>query len=427
MKRNAIVYILLFFICLGMSRGADSPERKYKFSVSERFRFVSWDNAVNLDDAKTDAFAFTRHRTHLTFQWLPAAGLELNAKLTNEFRNYMAPKDRDFEIHELFVDNLYFKWADLGRIPLTLTLGRQNIMLGEGFVVMDGHALDGSRSIYFNAARADYSFKGDSVLTAFVSYVPDVDNILPVINDQEQALIEQPERGMGLYFTKKLNKAKAEAYFLRKDTDSTEARPIESGINTFGARITVPLMTNLSFCGEGAFQSGSYGDFDRSAFGGYFHLDYSFSDSIPLVKTLTVGGIALSGDDPETERHEGWDPLFSRWPKWSESYIYTLIRENGVANWSNLNSIYGGLIFQFSPYIDLKVTQHFLGAFQEANEVFPGGTGNYRGSLLIGRLNVKIDKHLGGHFVWEHFNPGDYYFSGSDSFNWLRFELMLKF
>jgi len=306
MKRTASIYTLLFFICLGMSWGENPPASKYKFSVAERFRFVSWDNTINLDDSKTDTFAFTRHRTNLTFQWLPTAGMELNAKLTNEFRHYMAPKDRDFEINELFVDNLYFKWANLGRIPLALTLGRQNIMLGEGFVVMDGHALDGSRSIYFNAARADYSFKGDAVLTAFVSYVPDVDNILPIINDQEQALIEQPERGAGLYFTKKFQKVTTEAYYIRKDTDSTEARPIESGINTFGARITVPLVTNLSFCGEGAYQSGSYGDFDRSAFGGYFHLDYSFSDSIPLVKTLTVGGIALSGDDPETERHEGW-------------------------------------------------------------------------------------------------------------------------
>lgn len=427
MRKNIISSTLIFFICLGMSWGQNSPAGKYKFSFAERFRFVGWDNAINLDDTLTDTFAFTRHRTNLGFQWLPAAGMEFHAKLTNEFRHYMAPKDKDFEIHELFVDNLYVKWSNLGRTPLTLTLGRQNIMLGEGFVVMDGHPLDGSRSIYFNAARADYDFGRGAVLTAFVSYVPDVDNILPIINDQKQALIEQPEGGMGLYITKTFEKCKAEAYYLRKKTGSTETHPIESGINTFGARVTIPLVSRLSFCGEGAYQSGTYGDFDRSAYGGYFHLDYSFADSVPLLRTLTFGGLALSGDDPETEHNEGWDPLFSRWPKWSESYIYTLIRENGVAYWSNLNSLYAGLWFTFTEGINLTVTQHFLGAFQNAAEGFPGGTGLYRGSLLISRLNFDINKNLAGHFLWEHFNPGGFYFSEADGFNWLRFELMLKF
>ncbi len=37
----------------------------------------------------------------------------------------------------------------------------------------------------------------------------------------------------------------------------------------------------------------------------------------------------MSGDDPSTDDNEGWDPLFSRWPKWSELYIYSLATEGG--------------------------------------------------------------------------------------------------
>jgi len=29
--------------------------------------------------------------------------------------------------------------------------------------------------------------------------------------------------------------------------------------------------------------------------------------------------------------------LYSRWPKWSELYIYSQVPEKGVAYWTNLN------------------------------------------------------------------------------------------
>ena len=51
---------------------------------------------------------------------------------------------------------------------------------------------------------------------------------------------------------------------------------------------------------------------------------------------IQVGWYGFSGDDPRTTgRIEGWDPLFSRWPKWSELYIYSQMRETGVGYWTN--------------------------------------------------------------------------------------------
>lgn len=427
MRKTLIAALMIGSFLAGAVQAAEKAGPKYKFSFAERFRFVSWDNAINLDESQADTFSFTRHRTNLTFQWFPGTGMELAVKLTNEFRAYLAPKNRDFDLNEVFFDNLYFKWKGVGGSPLTLTLGRQNIMLGEGFVIMDGHPLDGSRSIYFNAVRADYRFDPNTTLNAFVSYVPDQDNILPILNDQDQALIEQPETGLALYLTRKFSSLTTEAYLIRKNIGGTDARPIESGINAFGGRVTIPLQNRLSLCGEVAYQFGSYGDFDRSAFGGYTHLDYTTPETVPLVRMLSLGGIYLSGDNPDTPDIEGWDPLFSRWPKWSESYIYTLIRENGVAYWSNINSIYAEANLAFCPEASLKLTDHILGAQREAAAGFPGGDNLSRGNLLIGRLNLKLNAHLSGHFVWEHFTPGGFYFENADSFNWLRFELMLKY
>ena len=47
---------------------------------------------------------------------------------------------------------------------------------------------------------------------------------------------EQPEVGYGLYYKGKFKDLNLDLYAIRKDTDSTSIS-IESGINTFGARI----------------------------------------------------------------------------------------------------------------------------------------------------------------------------------------------
>ncbi len=422
---------LLFMISLGLFSSplaaAGNSQHKFKFGFSERFRFVGWDNAINLQDESVDAFAFTRSRTSLWLKWLAGAHLELAVKWTNEFRVYLSPKDRAFNIHEIFFDHLYLKWKRPGNIPLTLTLGRQDIMLGEGFVVMDGQPLTGSRSLYFNAARLDYDFSRRHKLTAFISYVPETDDILPIINDRAQPLEEQSHTGIGLYYTGKISKAALEAYYLRKETEKSDTQPLASGINTFGARLTLPLVRRLALTAEAALQSGSFDDFDRSAFGGYFHCDYRFAERLPVLETFTLGGIYLSGDDPATEKIEGWDPVFSRWPKWSESYIYTLIRENGVGYWSNLNTLYISLMSAFTKDISLQLTYYKLRAAECPRPNFPGGDGRDRGDLFIGWLKFNINKNLSGHFLWEHFKPGRFYFRSADSYNWLRFELMLHF
>ncbi len=146
------------------------------------------------------------------------------------------------------------------------------------------------------------------------------------------------------------------------------------------------------------------------------------------VKTLTLGGIFLSGDRSDTLKQEGWDPLFSRWPKWSEGYIYTFINESRIAYWSNLSSVYGTLLLDFGPRANMTIALHRLGAPRPPKPgLFPGGTGLFRGMLLVGRLNYTISRRLSGHFEWDRFDPGDFYRPGASGFNWLRFELLFKY
>jgi hypothetical protein len=419
--------LMVFGLIRALGFAGETAPARFTLSLAERFRFEAWDNAINLDDASAEGFAYTRNKTTLGIRWLVAKNLEVTAKVTNEFRVYLAPKDRAFTWHEVFFDDLFVKWRIPSRLPLTVTAGRQDIFLGEGFVVADGTPLDGSRSFYFNAVRFDYDLQADHKLTFFLHAMDRTDRFLPVLNDRAQALVEQPERALALYYSGGLRKLKLDAYLIRKWVTAPDPGTVRSRINTWGARAQWPVLAPLLLTVEGALQAGSYGEAGRAAFGGISHLDFTPHWRFPWLKTLMLGGIYLSGDDPGTARKEGWDPVFSRWPKWSEGYIYTLIRESRIAYWSNLNSIYGSLLFDFGARANAALTLHRLGAIEPQPGEFPGGTGRKRGTLLVGRLNFTVSRTLSGHLQWDHFEPGDFYRPGASDFNWLRFEFLFRY
>jgi hypothetical protein len=241
-------------------------------------------------------------------------------------------------------------------------------------------------------------------------------------------MVEQDEEGFGLYLTGAAGSWSYGAYLFRKNIKATDASP-GSGINTAGGRVRMPFAESLSLTAEAALQTGSYGALSRLGWGGYFHLDWKTGADLPLPALLTVGGIYLSGDDPSTgDTYESWDPAFSRWPKWSESYIYLLARESRPAYWSNFNSLYASAQFAFAEAVKLNLTWHHLGAGQRtAPTAFLSGQGTRRGDLGTAKLTYEINKNFQGHIVWDQFRPGDFFFAGAQSYAWVRFELLIKY
>ena len=428
MMRKAVVWCFIAAAVLSpFVRAEDTPAPRLKLIFVERFRFEAWDNAVSLDDTAGDGVAYSRNRTTLGLNWRAAKNFEILVKVTNEFRVYLAPKDRAFNWHELFFDNLYVKWTIPGRLPFTITAGRQDINLGEGFVIADGTPGDGSRSYYFNAFRVDADLRKNHKLIFFLHAQKTTDRYLPMINERPQPLAEQPENALAFYYSGAFGKAKIDAYAVRKTTEGTELFPVAGRIDTFGLRAQVPILRPLMLTAEGAVQTGHCGDAGRAAFGGIAHLDYDIAGALPLLKTVVLGGIYLSGDSLGTEKIEGWDPIFSRWPKWSESFIYTFTRESRLSYWSNLTSLYGSISLDFGSRSDGLLMLQRMGAIEAQPGVFPGGTGLGRGTLLKGRLNYKISKFLTGRVIWEHFIPGSFYFPGAASYNWLQFEMIFRY
>lgn len=440
MKKAASALLLAAILALVSPAGGEAGQsadpakpRNFTVTFTERVREETSDNVTSLTDSGTDSSAYVRFRTSLMGRWTPSANFELTVRLTNENRYYLAPKfdprlGRNFDAHEVFFDYLYLKWKGLLGLPLTLSLGRQDLQMGEGFIIFDGGPLDGSRSAYFNAVRLDWAAGAKTNITAFYMFQPRTDTLLPVFNDVGQMMVEQAEEGYGLYAVGTAGKTALEAYLFRKNIRSFESAP-SSGITNLGGRATWPVASELSLTAEGAAQFGTLGGMRRSGLGGYFHLDWKTGAAFPLPSLLTFGGIHLSGDDPETaSRFEGWDPAFSRWPKWSEALIYLFARESRAAYWANFGSFHGTLNFTFSANAKLALTWHHLSAPERTKPTaFLSGSGKTRGDLGIAKLTYDISPHLQGHFLWEQFRPGDFYFAGARGYAWVRFELLVRY
>jgi hypothetical protein len=138
----------------------------------------------------------------------------------------------------------------------------------------------------------------------------------------------------------------------------------------------------------------------------------------------SLGFLGLSGDDPDTPTDEGWDPLFSRWPKWSEMYIYTLAKERGPAYWSNLAMGLAEARLAPAQPVQLRATYYRMGAFHcfRGNpQIF--GHGSIRGDMWRFRADW-TGGNWRSHVLGEWLEPGSFYV-GSDGGWFFRAEVTL--
>jgi len=432
-----LVLVLGMTIIFGGDLRAQAPDTPFRFGYSQRMRIETWDNTTSFDQDAGAGNSYFRNRTSFWASWFPKQKIELTARLTNEFKYYFVPENRHFNWDEVFFELLYIKLDSASIRPYMVTLGRQNLFLGEGFIVADGGPLDGSRSAYFNALRLDYFLGASNRFTLFGVYQPEKDKLLPVINTRDRALVEEDHDGAGLYWTGKLSSYSLEAYWIHKNVYHGEHRALlpESRLNCLGGRAVIPLRPQFSIIAEGAFQFGKTDSEKHEAVGGYAYGSYETGWPLKFRKIITLGYIYLGGDDLYSGKDEGWDPMFARWPKWSESYIYSFIPESRVAYWTNLRSFFFKTSVDITPDLNFNFDYHYMQAPAGYRGVIPE---NYieknarRGDLFIGRINYKFDKNISGHVLWESFKPGNFYNRllddhQADDYSWARMELMLTF
>jgi hypothetical protein len=428
--RWELSFLVLFAITLIFAQEGKS---KFSYGFSERLRNTTLKNLFNYNNDIDDDQNFFRIRTSIWGGYEVDQHLSFFAKITNENRPYLddykVPKT-EWNMHEIFFDNLYLKASFGDSLPLTVTVGRQDMIFGEGFVILEGAPYDGSRSIYHDAIRISQQH-GKTKYDIFVINNTKTERHLPLVsfveNDVKQNMNVTDEIAAGIYVTNKslFKDKQVEGYYIYKQE---KFEPDELNVNTIGARLSGKLNDKLSFAAEGAEQFGSMGDLNLWGIGGYAHASYKLT---PKYSTILKGGIIyLSGDDPNTITYnEGWNPVFSRWPKWSELYIYSLAVETGqVAYWTNMLSPFLELnLTPFKP-VNLLLTYYHMRALQERTFANGEQSGLLKGSEIQLLLKAKLSPCLTGHFLYDIFMPGDFYASTSqDAGQFIRFELFYLF
>ena len=388
---------------------------------------------------------YFRFRGRVWTSLMPLDDLSLNVRLASEPREWM--KEAGYSPMKLsstqgkvgpdytegIVDSLNAKWKNIAGLPLTATVGRQDIFLGDGWLVGDGTPYDGSWTYFLDSARLAYD-------------------------------IEQNEAGAILQIANTTMKAaNLTGYFIYKHDDAENMsladaqsfHPDNADIYTIGGRLNGSLTDNLKYWVEGAYQFGrkAYpilaptqnpqltapaGTFrNNNAFGLNSKLTYMFKDK--LNNQLAMSFEFLSGDNESTGNDEMFDVLWGRWPRWSETGLYMYPAETRVGQEANL--IRFGPTWTLNPIKDLEFSASYYALFSQTDVPTLGATqtlapndprrlftdtGSFRGHFASAILKYKFSPHMTGHLWSEFLFPGDYYVNRA-MMTFLRAEVMFTF
>lgn len=359
----------------------------------------------------------------------------------------------DFDISQGFV-----KLKDVFYSPADVTIGRQPIVWGRGFVLGSNlipsifGANDRNTTIdadeftdftAFDAIRATIDLSGAAAMSLPVNldlvYIKSAENTSGTPDDTTL---------MGFNIGTRMDdlaNSEVEAYYLNKreksPTTTTGLDAADSSVNTLGFRGSARPTEGAYVYGELAYQFGKRGtdaDFGfetgdaHQAWAANLGADYTFAD---VTTTPKIGAewIFWSGKDSESCGTRsaaycggvgGWDPI-------ARGYFTTALREFQIATTSGFYAtdqardtsaatnqhqlaLYGGL----KPIEDLTVNQR-LTWFILDNGVIPSGAGGKRESYAgmewdtVASYDYTEDVQLG--LIYALFNPGSVYRTPNDS------------
>ncbi|WP_295444179.1 hypothetical protein [uncultured Thiodictyon sp.] len=407
---------------------------------------------------------FQRYRLRGWAQWAPSEHFALNTRLMWEGRHYTLPPKSAWPLIPGFqtwydggvlFDGLSLDFKKIADTNLSLKAGRQDIILGNGWLVLDGTPIDGSRTIYMDAARATYVF--DAIKTTFdliyINNAPNTDRFPKPLNGAIEDQTEQFEQGAILYARNKslMKDTDLDLYAIYKGNRPNyttgnirvnngypfASTPDDGRVYAVGTRIDSKFTPHWNLRAEAAGEWGTnrvnfnVPSQNISAFGFNGRLTYAFNDK--LTNRLHLDFEYLSGDNPSTKNNEAFDPLWGRWPQWSELMIYQWPLDSRVGQATNLIRANLGWIAKVHPTTEVLVDYHAMWADQQSvrntSQAFNiSHNGNFRGHLFTGWVKTKFNKYVSGHLVAEYLAPGDFYaVNRRDGSYFMRAEVVLAF
>lgn len=424
----------------------------FRYGADERVRQEYFDNIpVRADPpgiTRGGRNNYFRFRTRVWGEMDPVEDLTLRARLVNETREWehpdvsARPQRSTYEWSDEWVfDNLYLDLRNLAKDRLDLRVGRQDLIYGTGKVLLEGTPKDGSRTIYFNAAKATWKGVKDTTVDVLGIYNDSLDEL--ALDDADRDLTgvtpandDITESGGGVYIrNQSYPEMPYEVYALYKNESEWYSGPAtnrafhdELDLGTVGVRLMPKFSERLGGGLELAYQFGNRGDQDVRGLMADLFMTYQAPILKDLKPAVEYGVYFLSGDDPATADDEGWNPLWARYPQFSELYVYAFDTE-AAGRWQNVAMPRASLSLQATPWLKTTALAGYLLAPEENG---PGG-GNERGLLGVLKGEFKIGEgllakrdKLAGHLWLEVFEPGDYY-QVDETAVFARWELMYTF
>ena len=437
-----------------------NPVPRMNWGADLRIRDEYFDDLMTLDPkARLHEQNMIRIRTRLWTSITPVENLSLNARITDEIREWTKPAaytpmkgQTGLDMREGLVDNLNVEMKNVAGLPLTIKAGRQDLFLGEGWLTGDGTPNDGSWTYYLDAARFTYELKDQQTTIDAIGIIQDAydDGWLPTINPQRLIEVEQNEMGAILQVANSsLSAANSTGYFIYKNDSRVARNGDNADIYTVGGRLNGLVSDHWKYAAEGAYQFGRKADANikwpattagssdyrgLNAYGFNSKLTYLFKDR--LNNQLSCSLELLSGDNPNTGTDEMFDVLWGRWPRWSEIGLYGYAAETRVGQEANL--VRFGPTWTINPIKDMEFSASYYALFAMTDtptrQVVPPSVSsplfsnddNFRGHFASGVLKYKFSRHMNGHLWSEFLMPGGYY-ANDTLITWLRAEVMFTF
>ena len=347
----------------------------------------------------------------------PAKDIDLNMRITWEGRHFSVPAaGPDFDHSMVLMDALNVKATNFLGTPLSFTVGRQDIVLGDGWLVSDGTSIDGTRTAFFDAVRFTLEIKEVQTLLDFIY----IDNHYtserwwaPMLHADHQANIEQDERGFIFYATNRsVKNTEISGYYMYKENHLRLRNGDDGHIHTFGGRVAGDITERWKYRAEGAHQFGLRNDRYLRAFGFNSAATYLVKDAWKHQIRGTYE--FLSGDDPDTQTNEAFVPLWSRWDRWTQIQSNTFTLEGRRYEFTNLHRFGPGVSSNPTDKLELVGDYYLLFADENsmtgaANRRSFSENGKFRGQLIQTQARYQFTKHLKGRVLVEFFFPDNYY------------------
>ena len=379
-----------------------------------------------------------RYRTRLGAALDIADNATVNLRLVNMVYNTTDGADAFSWPDELSLDNANLELRGITGEGSRLVLGRQDIILGSGRLVLEGTPLDASRTTFFDGVFLHQPFDGAFSADAFAIYNRDEDDL--AIGHEHRKLrgyspaVDGRDEAAAAVF---LNGALLDGflpgslYYIWKHETSARNAAGENvpnaDIHTVGAIVRPKFTDRLTGELEYAHQFDPASDNGIDAALAFASIKYT-AKGTTLTPYIGANIGYLSGDDPDSKRNEAFNPIFSRYPFLSELVVYCFDTE-GAANWNNLiyPHLSAGLRSETGCALDLTA------GTMRADERNGAGGGRDRGDLYMAQFNFPIFAGFegrrgktAGHFRVELFDPGDYYTSDRTAY-YFRWEILVSF